>query len=88
MAASRFAVSGDDELKKLKDKASNSNTKKAHKPGLMCGLAGLNSSILIQNLKKTGQKNSTKSYSDFMLKWETNTENSTNRKVWKLWWLA
>ena len=36
MADSRFAVSGDDELQKLKEKVSNSNTKKAHKPGLMC----------------------------------------------------
>ena len=29
MADSRFAVSGDDELQKLKEKASNSNTKKS-----------------------------------------------------------
>ena len=32
MADSRFAVSGDDELQKLKEKASNSNTKKSIQP--------------------------------------------------------
>jgi len=60
----RFAVSGDDELQKLKENARNSNTKKARKPGLMYGVAGPNIATLIQNLKKTRQKNSTKFHSN------------------------
>ena len=45
MDDSRFAISSKDGIQNLKEKASNDNTKKAHRPGSTYGVVGRKSVV-------------------------------------------